>query len=172
MNAPPMVFRWDAEAEVMRPLPHFRRSANITYVDGCDYRLAPAEERSDISHRHEFAWLRTAWATLPERLAELYPSPEHLRKRALIEAGFYTEDIVDAGSNAAALRVAAMARHLDEFALVIVRGPAVVIRRPKSQSYRAMDRQEFQASKDGIIDVVSAMLGVTPAELRKQPEAA
>jgi len=167
MNAPPMIFRWDAEAEVMRPLPHFRKRANTTYVDECDYRLAPVEERSDISHRHEFAWLKEAWSNLPEAIADLYPSVEHLRKRALIEAGFYTEDIVDAGSNAAALRVSATVRHLDEFALVIVRGPAVVIRRAKSQSYRSMNREEFQASKDGIIGVVATMLGVTPAELAK-----
>ena len=69
--------------------------------------------------------------------------------------------IVDAGSNAAALRVASAFRSIDDFALVIVRGPAVVRRTAKSQSRRAMDAKTFQLSKTALLDTVAAMIGVT-----------
>lgn len=170
MSAPPIAFRWAGDAMV--PLPRFDQIANREFVIGEVYRMAPVEERSEVSHRHEFGWLREAWLSLPERFADQFPTTEHLRKRALIEAGFYTETVIDCGSQAAALRVAAFARGEDEFALVITRGPVVVVRKAKSQSRRAMDKAEFQASKTALMEVVSDMLGVAPATLAKQAEAA
>lgn len=160
----PCAFEWDGE--VMRPL-HPRR-ADCEYAVGERYMLAPYEDRSDATHRHEFAFLRDAWMTLPEHIAESFPSPEHLRKRALIEAGYYDETVIDAGTNAAALRVAAAFRQIDDFALVIVRGPAVVRRTAKSQSRRMMDRKTFQESKSAILEIVSEMIGVSTNTLRSQ----
>lgn len=158
----PLDFVWTAD-KVMRPLnPH---AADRQYVVGDHYRLDRVEERSEASHRHEFAWLTEAWRNLPEQLADLYPSPEHLRKRALIDCGFYDETVTDVGSNAAALRVMPRFRALDDFALVIVRGPVVVMRTAKSQSRRHMKAPEFRASKTAIMDLIASMIGVTPAEL-------
>jgi hypothetical protein len=157
----PQAFFWDGEA--MKP--RSPKLADKAYCVGEVYWLAPHEERSTATHNHEFAWLKDAWLNLPEDLAEQIPTTEHLRKRALIDAGFYNETITDAGSNAAALRVASTMRSLDEFALVIVRGPLVVMRRAKSQSRRAMGKQEFQDSKTAIIETISAMIGVTPGQL-------
>lgn len=160
----PQWFTWSGEAMV----PLNPRAADREYVVGERYRLEHREERSSASHAHEFAWLREAWMSLPQALADIYPSPEHLRKRALIEAGYYDETITDAGSAAAALRVASLVRKLDDFALVIVRGPLVVMRTAKSQSRRAMDRAEFAASKSAIMDVIAAMIGVRPEQLGEQ----
>lgn len=164
MSAPaiPCVFH----KGVFAPL---KRAQNLTaahYGEGEVVWVTPVEERSEVSHRHEFAWLREAWKNLPEHLAEHYPTPEHLRKRALIDAGFFNEQIIDAGSNAAALRVASYIRGEDDFALVIVRGPAVVIRKAKSQSRRSMDKDEFQASKQAVLETVSALIGVDPTDLQ------
>ncbi len=158
---PPLAFDWNGEH--FTPI-HPRRADRFLVV-GERYMLAPIEERSDATHKHEFAWLRDAWANLPESLADLYATPEHLRKRALIDGGFYNETIIDAGTNAAALRVASAVRARSEFSLVIVRGPAVVIRDAKSQSRRSMKRDEFQRSKTAILEIVSAMIGVTPETL-------
>lgn len=168
MSAPwPLWFEWTGE--VMVPLNP--RAANRQYVVHERYHLEHREERSPQSHAHEFAWLHEAWANLPEKLADLYPTPEHLRKRALIEAGYYDEEIVDAGTNAAALRVASYVRGKDDFALVIVRGAFVIVRTAKSQSRRAMNKREFQASKSALMDVVASLLGTTPAELTGQSAA-
>lgn len=155
-TAPPEPFEWDGE--VMRPLRPKR--ADAFYTVGERYIMAPISHRSDATHRHEFAWLRDAWMSLPEGLADLYPTTEHLRKRALIDAGYYDESITDAGSNAAAIRVASAFRAIDDFSLVIVRGPLVVRRTAKSQSRRAMNKDEFQASKTAIMEVIAGMIGV------------
>lgn len=154
----PFVYRWNGEA--MELLRRFAKDADRAFVIGETYALAEVEERSPASHAHEFAWLKDAWLNLPERIADEYPSPEHLRKRALIQAGYYDEQIVDAGTNAAAIRVASAFRSREQFSLVIVRGAFVVIRSPKSQSRRAMKREEFQASKTAIMDVIGDLIGV------------
>lgn len=153
-------------------VPKWPMLAAKRFEGGRDYLLADVEHRSDVSHKHEFAWLKTAWESLPEDLADLFPTPEHLRKRALIDAGFYSETIIDAGTNAAALRVASHLRTKDEFAAVVVRGPVVVERIAKSQSRRAMDKTEFQQSKQAVLEIVAAMIGVAPATLAAQKEAA
>lgn len=166
MPCAPLAFEWSGEAMV--PLRQCARMADKEYVIGEVYRLAIHEERSPSTHNHEFAWLKEAWQNLPENIADLYPSPEHLRKRALIEAGFYDETVIDVGTNAGALRVASAWRAKDDFALVVVRGPIILIREAKSQSRRAMNRQEFQASKSAIMEVIANMIGVSPSSLTRE----
>ena len=126
----PTAFTWDAEACVM--VPKWPRLAAGRFTGCEDYLLAPVEPRSDASHRHEFAWLREAWKNLPEDMADEFPTPEHLRKWALIRAGYFNETLLDVGSNAAALRVASHLRARDDFAHVVVRGPLVVERTAKT----------------------------------------
>ena len=170
MGAPPSPMRWDGEA--LRPLPRFAKMADQHFVIGEIHLVAEIEERSEKAHRHEFAWLREAWLSLPESLADQYPTTEHLRKRALIDAGFYNEQIIDCGSQAAALRVASFARGEDDFALVITRGPLVVVRKAKSQSRRAMRPDEFQRSKTALMETVAAMIGVKTDVLEREAVAA
>jgi hypothetical protein len=165
---PPTAFVWHDGA--MRPM-HPGLAAS-RFEDGKTYLLTPVEHRSGKSHDHEFAWLAEAFKSLPEGLAEQIPTVEHLRKRALIATGFYTETMVDAGTNAAALRVAAFMRAKDDFAHVVVRGCYAVERIAKSQSRRAMDKTEFQASKTAILEYVAGLIGVEPETLSKQREAA
>jgi hypothetical protein len=157
----PQGFTWDGEVMV----PRSPRLADKAYCVGESYLLVAHEERSLASHSHEFAWLKTAWLNLPEGLADQFPTTEHLRKRALIDGGFYDETIIDAGTNAAALRVASAIRAREEFSLVIVRGPAVVIRTAKSQSRRSMNKKQFQESKTAILEIVSSMIGIAPEAL-------
>lgn len=170
-RAPPIPTQWDGEAFV--PVSQrFAKLADKFFVVGEVYALVVEQPRSGASHNHQFAWLHDAWMNLPEDIAHLYPTEDHLRKRALIEAGYFTETAVDAGTRAAALRVAAMVPALDEFAFAKVEGPIVLIRRPKSQSMRAMGAKQFYESKAAIMQVIADMLGVTPADLQKNAGAA
>lgn len=170
-HAPPIPCNWDGEA--FAPVSQrFAKLADKFFIIGEVYAMVVEQPRSRASHNHQFAWLHDAWMNLPEDIAHLYPSDEHLRKRALIEAGYFHELAVDAGSRAAALRVAAAVPALDEFAFAKVEGPIVLIRRAKSQSMRAMGAKQFYESKAAIMQVIADMLGVTAQELRKRGEAA
>lgn len=170
MTFAPLLCEWTGEA--FRPLGRYATEADRQLVVGERHKITEWSDRSDATHRHEFAWLREAWQNLPESIADLYPSPEHLRKRALIQAGYFNEMVIDAGSNAAAIRVSRGFMAHDEFCVAVVRGSIVAVRTAKSQSRRSMDRKEFQASKTAIMEIVSQLLGVSPADLEHNAERA
>ena len=153
---PPVDFRWDGAAMV----PLSAAAAERAYVAGESYRLAPVHDRSHRSHAHYFAMIEEAWRNLPEALAERLPTPEHLRKYALIRAGFRDERSIVAASKAEALRIAAFVKPLDEFAAVAVHEATVTVMTARSQSTRAMGRAAFQRSKDAVLDAIAAMAGV------------
>lgn len=170
--SPPVLLRYEGEGEFRPATPYIAKRCDQEFVVGELTPMQRWEERSTATHNHEFAWLKEAWLNLPENLADQYPTAEHLRKRGLIQAGYYDEMTVDAGSNAAALRVAAAMQAIDTFAMVFVRGPFVIRRTAKSQSRRAMDKQAFQESKSKLMEVVAELIGVDPATLQARGEAA
>lgn len=169
MSAPtPTWFQWDGEA--MRPINP--RAADRQYVVGEHYRLEHREERSEASHRQYFAALHEAWLNLPDDLAAEFPTSEHLRKFALIRAGYRDERSIIASSKAEALRVAAFVKPMDEYAIVSVSGPAVVVLTAKSQSVRAMGKQTFQESKGAVLDLVAGLIGASRDEIARVGESA
>lgn len=158
---PPQHFEWSGEAMI----PIHPRRADKTFVVGQRYSLVQHEERSSASHNHEFAWLKEAWQTLPENLADRFPTSEHLRKWALIRAGYSDSHTITCRSKAEAARLVAFIRPIDEFAIVIVQGTTVTRFTARSQSKRAMGAKEFYESKEKIMDVVARMLDVGTEEL-------
>jgi hypothetical protein len=164
---PPCAFEWDGE--VMKPLNSKR--ADAFYTVGERYLMVPVSHRSEVSHKHEFAWLREAWMSLPEELAERFPTAEHLRKWALIRAGYSDSHTITCASKAEALRVAAFIRPIDEFAVVITNEATVTRYTAKSQSRKAMGAADFQRSKTLIMEVIAKMLGVEPGQLPQQEAA-
>lgn len=129
-------------------------------------RMAQVEERSEVSHRHEFAWLREAWQNLPEPLSAAYPSVEHLRKSALIATGWCsTTDYVCATAAEAQRWAANLRREVTEYDVVEVRASVVRVHRARSQKRGAMDKHEFQASKEAILEWVARLLNVEPRTL-------
>ena len=113
----PMVY---AGGDTFRVSPRFIPKVIEHFGEGEVVLMAQVEERTEVSHNHEFAWLRDAWATLPESIADDYPSPEHLRKRALIATGWATMRDYVCASRAEATRLAATLKsELDAYALII-----------------------------------------------------
>lgn len=160
----PLPFQWDGEA--LRVLPGFQRQADEVFIIGERYRMAPFEDRSEVTHRHEFAWLREAWANLPEALSPNFPSPEVLRKWALIQAGYCTvTDHVCQFRTEAKRTAEILRRQTDDYAVVLIEDRTVRVLKAKSQSRRAMNKAEFQASKEAILDIVAGLIGVTPEAL-------
>lgn len=156
--------RWTGEC--FRPLATYRH-LTAGLEEGPVYDVAADKRRSDVTHRHEFAWLNEAHANLPEHLARQYPSVEHLRKAALIATGWCTTADYVCGSRAEAARWAAnLRREMDEYAVVVVSAVVVRVHRAKSQARNAMGGADFQASKSAILAWVAGLLEVAPADLR------
>jgi len=159
---PPMPMKWDGSAMV----PLQPKRAGSFYEAGKTYVLTEHKDRSQSSHNHEFGWLHEAWMNLPEdMLTERFPTAEHLRKWALIRAGYSDSHTITCGSKAEALRIAAFIKPIDEFAVVVVTEATVTRYTAKSQSRRAMGAAEFQRSKTLIMDVVAKLLGVSPEDI-------
>lgn len=163
MTAPPLPFRWEGDG--FKPLPRFAKECDRHFVVGEVYQLVEHHARSQNSHNHYFASLHEAWLNLPEHLGERFPSAEHLRKFALIKAGYADERSIVASSKAEALRLAAFLRPMDEFAIVTVSEAVVTVYTAKSQSHKAMGKTVFQQSKDAVLGIVSAMISTAPSTL-------
>jgi len=164
----PLSFCWDGNA--MQVLSHHAKQADKLFVIGQVYQMEEVHERSAKSHAAYFAALREGWLSLPDHLAQQFPTPESLRKFALIRSGFRDERSLAAASRAEALRLAAFVKPMDEFAIVTVTGALVVVHTAKSQSYRQMGKAEFERSKRAVLDFVDDLLRVEPGATEKAGE--
>lgn len=154
-NIVALTFVWNGEA--MEPLDP--RTANRQYAVGETYRLIPHEERSKTSHNHYFACVVEAWKNLSEHDAERYPTSEHLRKWALVRAGYRNERAFACDTARQAMQIAAAVKAVDEYAVVVVRGSVVMVYTAKSQSSQAMGKAVFQKSKDDVLGILSQLIG-------------
>ena len=165
---PPIGFCWDGETMT----PTRPRLADKYYVVGETYWLVPHENRSTASHAHYFAAITEAWQNLSDEQAIRFPTAEHLRKWALIEAGYRDERSFVAASKAEAVRLAAFVKPMDEYAVVTVADAVVRAYTAQSQSYRAMNRKIFEESKAKVLAIVAGLIGVTADELRRNADPA
>lgn len=165
MTAAPILFQWMGDSFIPADDKQARR-ADETYVVGECYRLTEPEDRSDITHHHFFAAVKEAWTQLPEH-HDRFPSPEHLRRYALIKAGFYNSHSIVCASEESARDVAARMKPVDEFGVIDVHGLIVTRYAAKSQSYRAMEKDVFQASKSAVLDVIASMIDVPRRDLER-----
>lgn len=163
MTPAPLTYFWDGEA--MAPLLRFKKIADKQFVVGEQYTLVVNEERSSASHKHYFAAITEAWRNLPENIAEEFPTAEHLRKYALIKAGFADKRSMFGANKAEAVRIAAFVKPIDPYALVTVSDCMVTVYTAQSQSMKAMGKKVFQGSKDAVLEICAAMVGVTKDSL-------
>jgi len=126
-----------------------------------------AENRSAKSHDHFFACVNEAWKSLPEDMADDFPSPEHLRKWSLIKAGFCSETRIVCANNSEAMTLATKAKVMDKFSLVAIDGKTVTIWTADSQRKDAMGRKVFQEAKERALHIISELIGTDAASLRK-----
>lgn len=165
-DAPPIAFVWQGDG--FKPAsPAWGRLADRFFVVGQRYEIVEHLERSSASHRHLFAAVQEAWSNLPEDQAERFPSSEHLRKHALIKAGFCDTQTHVCGTIAEAQRLERALKPVDEFSLLERRGCVVTRYVAHSQSMRAMGKETFQKSKDEVLRIVAEMIGTTPEQLAK-----
>ncbi len=163
MKDSPITYTWNGEAMV--PLPRLVYRCNKEFVVGEQYSLAINEERSTAAHAHYFAAVNDAWGNLSDEYKVRYPSAAHLRKWALIRAGYHFERTVVCDTVADAERLQAFVKPIDEFAVVIRRENVVRVFTAKSQKRRHMDKKEFAESKERVLAILAEVIGVKPKEL-------
>lgn len=175
MTDQPIMCRWQGQA--FTPVGNYSMArACDTLTEGERVFVTVEHFRTDATHRHQFASIRDAWATLPESVADApwSANPETLRKHALIATGFADTYSIDCGSNAAAERVAGPLRAAEVgkhgYAVVRVRGPVVTVWTPQSQSMRAMGGKEFQRSKQAVLDWIDKELQSHRAATQGEPQ--
>ena len=154
----PLVFTWTGEA--MEILPRFAKEADRRFVIGQRYVMDEIHERSAKSHAHYFACVSRGWSSLPEAIGAQFATADHLRRYCLIKGGFHNHRSIVARSRAEALKIAGFVRPMDEFAVVTVNECVVDVFTARSQNHRSMNRQEFQASKTAVLEIIDDMLGV------------
>lgn len=150
--------------------PHgFAKRCDRELVIGETLNWEQVNERSAASHRHYFATIADAWSNLPEALAADFPSPEHLRKHALIKIGHCDMKRLAFRSNADAIAGCAVMAGMDTYSICEVSAAVVTVYRAKSQSMKAMGKKDFEESKGKVLDVISQIIG---ADATKASEAA
>jgi hypothetical protein len=136
----------------------------IDHCPACGFVLPETKRRSQQTHNHYFAAIHDAWQNLPEDISGEFPSPEHLRKYALIKAGYCTCQNIVCATNKTAIEAGAIVMGIDEFAICSVVGQVVTVYRAQSQSYKAMGKVAFAKSKSDVLEVLSGMVGANVSE--------
>lgn len=155
------------------PVGDAARDAVAKLAHGASVMVEINSPRSQKSHAHQFAWIASAWASIPEDMAELpwAATPETLRKHALIATGYHQCVTLDTGNGTAARRIMAALRDAEYrahgYAVGKVDGLMVRIFTPESQSVRSMGNDRFQKSKTAILEWIADKIGVAPEELTR-----
>jgi hypothetical protein len=162
----------DAEGVVtktgaMVPSARYRKVAEQQFGAGGEHVLEEVAERSHASHGHYFAALNDLFNNVPEKMAPRWPTSSHFRAWLLIESGFFDEKEFDMTSERHAKALATFVRTNSPFARISIHGQKVIVRTAKSQSTKAMGKDEFQRSKDAVLDLASQLVGVTKSDAMK-----
>lgn len=156
--------RWNDD-EVFEPVRQVRKRLASIMVVGQEYVVEAVEHhpRDMVMHRGYFAELKELWLTLPEEIADAFPSPDHLRKHLLIKTGYHTLTSFVADTEAKATEIAAFTESIDEFAVVTIDGCVVNVYRARSQSVPEMSHPEFRESRHKVLDAAYDMCGLDRA---------
>lgn len=161
----PVLCVWDGQHFI--PLPRFKRLCDRQFEVHEEVALIRSEERNMSQHRGYFAQLKEAYDNLAEEYANSYPSPEHLRADALVQAGYCTETDYVLENPKEARKLAVDLRRMNPYSIIRVRNNIVRHFEPESQSVAAMKKERFEASCKAVLGIVSSMARTTPSELKK-----
>lgn len=165
-SAPPIIFTWEGD-QFLPAGTHWAKLADQHYVIGQKYRLVEYHDRSLNSHNHYFAAIADAWQNLPDDLHQRFPSPEHLRKYALVRTGYCDSHTMVLDTPEQAADVGRFMRPVDEFGVLVVKDCTITRFTAKSQSKKAMGKEAFGKSKSDVLAYIASMLGTTQTALEQ-----
>jgi hypothetical protein len=146
--------------EAMVPSARYRNVAKRQFGAGGEYVLDEVNERSLASHSQYFAALKDYFDNVPEKMAARWPSPVHFRRWLLVEAGWFDEKEFELFSEKHAKALATFIRTEDAYARLTIHGKKVIVRRAKSQSLKAMGKDDFEKSKRDVLELAEQLVGV------------
>lgn len=152
----PLLYRWDGE--VLRPLARFVGACNRRFVVGETYSMSEELARSGKSHNHFFGALHDRWLSLPDHMAEQFPTDVHFRKFCLIKCGYHEHRQHVCANAVDAARLEAFVKPMDSYALVARSECVVNVWTAQSQSLRSMGGKEFQECKSKVLDYADSLL--------------
>ena len=152
----PIFADWDGN--FFKPLKRFSKICENELTIGDKYQIEIVEKRSLKSHNFYFARLQELFMNLPESIADEFPSVEHLRKYALIKAGYHKTWAFSLEENGYSSSLKAMVKTLDEYAIILSDGSQYQVYTAKSQSMKEMGKDEFNKSKQAVLEVIEAMI--------------
>lgn len=167
MKIRPVVFVW-TDAGSMVPLPRFLPLCERQFAVGEEYPLTLVEQRSMRSHNHYFASVAGGWDNLPENVAKIFPTADHLRRWCLVECNYCSHTHYGFDTPKDAKVFAKALRRFDEYARITVSGRHVHVRVAKSQALSSMLRDEFEQSKRDVLDLIAAMIGLAREDLERE----
>lgn len=156
----PMNLRYEGDGSFRVLSDYWAARADKEFVVGEVYKLIEHHDRSDASHRHFFASIKNAWDNLPDERLDDYPTPEHLRKKALIACGYADHRDHICASKNEARKLRAFIKPMDDYAIIECRENIVRVWTARSQSVKAMGARDFQDSKQKVLDWLDDLLGV------------
>lgn len=173
----PVIFRWETvdvcveggevrRMSVMVPHARFGALCKRQFEVAEDYVLGPVDGIPSRSRAPLFIAARDAWNNLPEEDTR-FPSDEHLRKKALVMAGWAYhhqapfETVEDAKAHAIGLR------RVDEYAVIVRKGCVVDcwIAKSISAGTPGLTKEKFQEVKTKALDWMATLARTTRAEL-------
>lgn len=175
----PAVFRWSQvdicvdggevrRVKVMVPIMRFATLCGRQFELDEDYPLGPVEGIPSRSRAAIFAQVHDTWNNLPES-DKRFPSDEHLRKTALVKAGWATHSQTNWKTKADARQHAVDLRKVDAFAVISVHGEGdswtVDVWVAKSIAAGQISADEFREVKKKALAWLASLTGNTPAEL-------
>lgn len=181
MKSRAVMFKWtevdvaDDEGVVTRcpamvPLRRYDNVVKRMFALGEEYPLQIVEERSMASHKQFFAAVNEGFKNLPENISARFPTPTHLRRWLLCQTGWCDEDEFEFDDVKDADRLARWIRTDNEYAQIHHRKGTnkVIVRRPRSQDTASMGKEDFEASKRDVLDLLESMVGTPRGTLMRE----
>ncbi len=156
----PIIAEWDGE--VFKPLPRHAKTCAEQYVIGERYFIDAQPPASEKSRRFFHAQLADLWRSLPEEIAERWPTVESFRKAGLIACGYAHKTEAVCATNQQAQALAASYGRMNDYAVVEIRDRAICIWVAKSQKRGAMSPDEHKAANRAVLEWAAAQIGVAP----------
>lgn len=156
--------------KVMVPHNRFARLCNRQFELEEDYALGPVDNVPGRSRASFFMSVHNAWDSLPEDSDEVFASEEHLRKRALVKAGWADHSVTNWKTKADARRHAVDLRKIDGYAVIAVNGEGdswtVDVWVARSIAAGQIKGEEFKGVKMRAERWLASLSGCTTEELK------